>query len=105
MAQKRKATAKELEEMITGVQTNMNIMAGRIDQFLNMFVAELEKHNTIISKMLEAQGLMSKQECPSCEGTIRTPILDGIEVVDECPYCNHILSDTKQTELPLGEEE
>ena len=104
MAPKRKATARELEEMITEVQQNMSVMAGRIDQFLNMFVAELEKHNTIISKMLEAQDLMHTEDCPKCEGTIRTPVLEGIEPVDDCPYCGATLRETEQTTLPLEEE-
>lgn len=104
MAQKRKPTARELEQMITEVQQNMNVMAGRIDQFLNMFVAELEKHNTIISKMLESQGLMDKEDCPKCEGTIRTPLLEGIDPVDDCPYCGATLREGEQTTLPLEEE-
>mgnify|MGYP003116736073 CR=1 FL=1 len=104
MSPKRKATAKELEQMITEVQQNMNIMAGRIDQFLNMFVAELEKHNTIISKMLEAQDLMHTEDCGACGGTIRTPILEGIDPVDDCPHCGAFLRDSEQTTLQLEEE-
>lgn len=90
--------------MINGVQSNLNIMTERIDQFLNMFVAELEKHNTIISKMLEAQGLMHSEDCSACNGTIRTPILDGIDLVDDCPYCGVSLRDGEQTTLPIEEE-
>ena len=104
MTSKRKPTVRELESSILEVQNNLNTMAGRIDQFLNMFVAELKKHNTIISKMLEAQGLMQNEVCGACEGTIRTPLLDGIEPVDDCPYCGASLRDTEQTTLPLEEE-
>jgi len=102
----RKPTIRELEKNIEQTQENMNIMAGRIDQFLNMFVQELEKHNTLISKMLEKQGLMDIQTCPSCEGTIRIPMLEGVEHLTECPYCGEDLDAdaTKQTTLPLEEE-
>lgn len=104
MSNKRKPTVRELENAILEVQNNLNAMVGRIDQFLNMFVAELEKHNTIISKMLETQGLMHTEVCKKCEGTIRTPLLDGIDPVDDCPYCSENLRG-EQTKLPLGEEE
>jgi rubrerythrin len=104
MAPKRKATIRELEGQIEDLQGKFNIMVQRVDQFLNMFVAELEKHNTIISKMLEAQGLMHAEVCPKCEGTIRTPVLEGIEPVDDCPYCGHVLRESEQTTLPLEEE-
>jgi hypothetical protein len=101
----RKPTIRELEGLINQTQENMSIMAGRIDQFLNMFVQELEKHNTLISKMLEKQGLMDEQICHSCEGVIRIPMLDGLEPLEECPYCNASLNyDTTQTTLPLEEE-
>lgn len=84
MPSKRKPTVRELEN-------NLNTMAGRIDSFLNMFVKELEKHNMIISKLLESLDLMHKEDCPHCGGTIRTPILEGIDRVDDCPYCNEPL--------------
>lgn len=101
----RKPTIRELDEKINQTQENMNIMAGRIDQFLNMFVQELEKHNTLISKMLEKQGMMDEQTCLSCEGVIRIPLLDGLEPLTECPYCDADLTgDSKQTTLPLEEE-
>lgn len=96
MPSKRKPTIRELDE-------KMNIMVSRVDTFLNMIVQEIEKHNTIISKMLEAQGLMDSQECGSCGGIVRTPILDGIDKVDECPYCNEPLN-KEQQKLPLEEE-
>jgi uncharacterized CHY-type Zn-finger protein len=101
----RKPTIRELDEKINQTQENMGIMAGRIDQFLNMFVQELEKHNTLISKMLEQQGLMEESVCAECAGTIRIPMLDGLEPLEECPYCNASLNpDTTQTTLPLEEE-
>ena len=104
MSPKRKPTVRELEQQILGVQSNLNIMTERIDQFLNMFVMELEKHNTIISKMLEAQDLMHSEDCAKCEGTIRTPLLDGIDLVDDCPYCGESLRGGEQSTLPLEEE-
>ena len=104
MSPKRKATARELEARGLEVQGNLNIMTERIDQFLNMFVMELEKHNTIISKMLEAQDLMHSEDCSACGGTIRTPILEGIDPVDDCPYCGASLRESEQTTLPLEEE-
>lgn len=97
--EKRKPTIREVER-------NMSIMASRIDEFLNMFVREIEKHNTIISLLLEKLELMDKQTCSSCSGVIRTPLLDGIEFVDDCPYCDSPLNETKQTKLEeYGEEE
>ena len=90
--------------MVLWFHNNLNIMTSRIDQFLNIFVAELEKHNTIISKMLEAQDLMHTEDCKACGGTIRTPILEGIDPVDDCPYCGESLRDGEQSTLPLEEE-
>lgn len=97
---KPKLTIKQLTQ-------NMEVMTSRIDQFLNMFVQELEKHNTLIAKMLEADGKMHLQDCPSCGGTVRTPLLEGIEQVLECPYCQASLhqDETTQSTLPLQEEE
>ena len=90
---KKKPTIRELDEKI-------GIMAGRIDGFLNMIAQELEKHNTLILKMLQKDGLIHEQECPHCKGIIRTPMLDGIELVDICPYCDQHLNQ----KLPLEEE-
>ena len=94
---KPKPTIKQLDEQIS-------IMAGRIDGFLNMIAQELEKHNTLILKILQKEGLIHEQTCALCSGVIRTPLLDGIELVDMCPYCEQPLSDTEQTTLPLEEE-
>ena len=96
MPSKRKPTIRELDEKIA-------IMVNRVDTFLNMIVQELEKHNTILSKMLEAQGLMDLQECKACNGIVRTPILEGIDKVDDCPYCGAPLNEEQQ-KLPLEEE-
>ena len=96
MPSKRKPTIRELDEKIA-------IMVNRVDTFLNMIVQELEKHNTILSKMLEAQGLMDLQECKACSGIVRTPILEGIDKVDDCPYCGESLNEGQQ-KLPLEEE-
>ena len=95
---KPKPTIKMIDERI-------NIMTNRIDQFLNMFVAELEKHNTLIAKLIEHDGMMDTEDCPSCQGTIRTPMFDGIVKVDDCPYCGCPLREGEQTTLPMGEEE
>ncbi len=92
----KKPTIKQLDEKI-------GIMAGRVDGFLNMIAQELEKHNTLILKMLQREGLIHEQECPHCTGIIRTPMLDGIELVDMCPYCDQPLNE-QQTKLPIEEE-
>tara|TARA_X000001382_G_scaffold116044_2_gene95079 strand:- start:389 stop:745 length:357 start_codon:yes stop_codon:yes gene_type:complete len=98
MPSKRKPTVRELED-------NLNGMASRIDSFLNMFVKELEKHNMIISKLLESLDMMHIEVCPHCDGTIRTPILEGIDKVDDCPYCNEPLRESVQTTLHDVKEE
>lgn len=93
----KKPTIKQLDEKI-------GIMAGRVDGFLNMIAQELEKHNTLILKMLQKDGLIQEQTCGHCQGVVRTPLLDGIELVDLCPYCEQPISDTEQSTLPLEEE-
>ncbi len=93
----KKPTIKQLDEKI-------NVMIGRIDGFLNMIAQELEKHNTLILKILQKDGLIHEQECNHCGGIVRTPLLDGIELVELCPYCEQPMDSTQQTTLPLEEE-
>ena len=85
---KPKPTIKMIDERI-------NIMTNRIDQFLNILIAKLIEHD----------GMMDTEDCPSCQGTIRTPMFDGIVKVDDCPYCGCPLREGEQTTLPMGEEE
>ena len=92
----KKPTVKQIDE-------KMSIMAGRIDGFLHMIMQELEKHNTLILKILESMDLITSEDCSECGGTIRIPLFDGIEKPDLCPYCETPL-DEKQTKLPLEEE-
>jgi len=94
----KKPTIRQLDEKIS-------VMVSRVDGFLNMIAQELEKHNTLILKILQRDGLIHEQECNHCGGIVRTPMLDGIEPVELCPYCEQPMDNTEQTTLPLAEEE
>jgi uncharacterized protein YbaR (Trm112 family) len=94
---KGKATVKQIE-------ATMERRFGAIDSWLHMFMQELDKHNTLILKMLEKDNLIEVQTCPSCAGDIRLPKLEGIDPVDTCPYCNSPI-DVNQTTLDDFKEE
>jgi len=88
---KPKSTIRQIEARLDDMTQNIN-------QYIGMLIGELDKHNTLILKMLQRDGLIEEKECPECEGVIRTPLLDGLEDNGNCPYCGHIFDD-EQTSL------
>jgi hypothetical protein len=87
------------------MEQRMDAAMRQMDEMLNVIFREMDKHNTLILKMLEKDGLISESECPSCSGVVRVPLLHGIEVGDDCVYCGASLDGSQKTLDDFTEEE
>jgi len=88
----KKPTIKQLQALIEEMGSNLE----QQHQMLRVVFAECVKLNMVMVRMLEAQGLLHKEECPECQFKINTPILEDIALPIHCPACEHKLRDEEE---------
>ena len=101
MSRKPKITMKQAEQRIEALEQ----AAQMADNFIRVLMAEADKANIVIIRLLEKMDLLHSEECSHCGFKINTPLLEDILIADECPACEKSLRDDIQTTLPIGEEE
>ena len=88
----QKPTVKQMQAVVEEMAGNMDTQ----NQMLRVLFSEVDKVNMVLIRLLDAQGLLHKEECPECQFNINTPILEGIELPIECPACQHQLRDEEE---------
>lgn len=79
----KKPTVKQMQGLIDAQTQTIEEQ----NQMLRICFHEIDKLNMVVIRMLDAHGLLKKEECPSCGFHINTPLLEDIEHPTQCPAC------------------
>ncbi len=88
----KKPTVKQMQALLAEMTTTLE----QQNQMLRVVFAECDKLNMVMVRMLEAQGLLHKEECPECGFKINTPLLEDIALPINCPACEYKLRDEEE---------
>lgn len=88
----KKPTVKQMQALLAEMTTTLE----QQNQMLRVVFAECDKLNMVMVRMLEAQGLLHKEECPECAFKINTPLLEDIALPINCPACEYKLRDDEE---------
>ena len=89
----KKPTVKQMQAIIDAQNNDIE----QQNQMLRICFHEIDKLNMVVIRMLDAQGLLKKEECANCGFHINTPLLEDVDIPTQCPAC--------QADLAGDEEE
>ena len=88
----KKPTVKQMQGLIDAQTQTIEEQ----NQMLRICFHEIDKLNMVVIRMLDAQGLLKKEECPACGFHINTPLLEDIEHPTQCPACQADLAGVEE---------
>ena len=90
MGRSKKMTIKQLSELYKTHEQLIDMTNTRIDFMAQAVMADFERLNMLLMKLIEQLGYIKEKECihDDCDNKYAWPALEGIPEPTECPDCH-----------------